>query len=168
MFRSRSSGTTAGNRVPFVLIHGLVSSSLYMIPLAERIAVEHEVRALDLPGFGRSDSPSEVLTVPQLADWVIAWMSATGLRQCHLVANSLGCRDRGPSRGQSAGTSRYADSDWADPRSAGLCPGHPNFPAAAGRVSRAYPTLAKLDLRFLQSGRSSHHWHHERDVPRPH
>jgi len=88
---SRSGGTAAGERVPFVLIHGLVISSLYMIPLAEQIAAEHEVHALDLPGFGRSESPAEVLSVPQLADSVITWMSATGLQQCHLVGNSLGC-----------------------------------------------------------------------------
>lgn len=92
MLHSRSSTTpAAGDGVPFVLIHGLVISSLYMIPLAERIAVGHEVHAIDLPGFGRSESPSDVLTVPQLADWVIAWMSEMGIRQCHLVANSLGC-----------------------------------------------------------------------------
>ncbi len=91
VLHSPRGGTATHHRVPFVLIHGLVISSLYMIPLAEHISVEHEVHALDLPGFGRSESPSEVLTVPQLANRVIAWMSATGLHQCHLVANSLGC-----------------------------------------------------------------------------
>lgn len=91
MLHSRSSGIVADQRLPFVLIHGLVISSLYMIPLAEHIAVEHEVHALDLPGFGRSEGPSEVQTVPQLADWIIAWISEVGIHQCHLVANSLGC-----------------------------------------------------------------------------
>ncbi len=62
-----------------------------MIPLAERIALENAVHALDLPGFGRSESPVQVLTIPELADWVIAWMTAMGIQQCHLVANSLGC-----------------------------------------------------------------------------
>ena len=62
-----------------------------MIPLAERIAEEHEVHALDLPGFGRSEGPAEVLTIPELATWVMAWMTAMGIRQCHVVANSLGC-----------------------------------------------------------------------------
>ena len=91
MLHSRSCGPAAGDHVPFVLIHGLVISSLYLIPLAELIAGQHEVHALDLPGFGRSYSPSEVMTVPQLADSVIAWISAAGIQQCHLVANSLGC-----------------------------------------------------------------------------
>ncbi|MDQ6764688.1 MAG: alpha/beta hydrolase [Verrucomicrobiota bacterium] len=93
---SRSSETlvadAAADRIPFLLIHGLVISSLYMIPLAERIAAEHEVHALDLPGFGRSEAPREVLTVPQLAEWVLAWMDAKRLPQCHLIANSLGCQ----------------------------------------------------------------------------
>jgi len=89
MLHSRSS--RLGGGVPFVLIHGLVISSLYMIPLAERIAVDHEVHALDLPGFGRSERPTKILTLPELADSIIAWMTAKGFHQCHLVANSLGC-----------------------------------------------------------------------------
>lgn len=88
---SRSGGVVRTGSIPFVLVHGLVISSLYMIPLAERIAEEHEVHALDLPGFGRSEGPREVLTIPELAEWVIAWMAAMGIHQCHLVANSLGC-----------------------------------------------------------------------------
>jgi pimeloyl-ACP methyl ester carboxylesterase len=62
-----------------------------MIPLAECIAAEHEVHALDLPGFGRSDRPGKVLSVRELADAVLAWMSAVQIDQCHLVGNSLGC-----------------------------------------------------------------------------
>lgn len=87
---SRSSGRAEG-AVPFVLIHGLVISSLYMIPLAECLAVEHEVHALDLPGFGRSESPAQVLTIPQLAESVIGWLEEAGVERCHLVGNSLGC-----------------------------------------------------------------------------
>src|SRR3954469_7413433 len=58
---SRSSSRQAvagdsGEAVPFLMLHGLVISSLYMIPLAEVIAgAGHEVHALDLPGFGRSE-----------------------------------------------------------------------------------------------------------------
>jgi pimeloyl-ACP methyl ester carboxylesterase len=86
---SRSSG--AGGEIPFVLIHGLVISSLYMIPLAEFLAGRSAVHALDLPGFGRSEAPREILSIPQLAEAVLAWMTAAGIERCHLVANSLGC-----------------------------------------------------------------------------
>jgi pimeloyl-ACP methyl ester carboxylesterase len=89
---SRSSAPVAGReRVPFVLIHGLVISSLYMIPLAECIAAEHEVHALDLPGFGRSEAPDDVLTIRELGEAVLAWISAMQIDRCHLVGNSLGC-----------------------------------------------------------------------------
>lgn len=91
--RMHSRGTSAkSGAVPFVLVHGLVISSLYMIPLAECLAVDHEVHALDLPGFGRTDAPAEVLTIPQLAEAVVAWLEKAGIQRCHLMANSLGCQ----------------------------------------------------------------------------
>jgi pimeloyl-ACP methyl ester carboxylesterase len=74
-----------------VLIHGLVISSLYFIPLAECLAVEHEVHALDLPGFGRSEAPREILSMSQLADSAIAWLERAGVSRCHVIANSMGC-----------------------------------------------------------------------------
>ncbi|MEP6955649.1 MAG: alpha/beta hydrolase [Chthoniobacterales bacterium] len=81
-----------GDGVPFLLLHGLVISSLYFIPLGEVIAAAgHEVHALDLPGFGRSEGPPEVLSVAQLAEWAIAWMTARGVPRCHIIGNSLGC-----------------------------------------------------------------------------
>src|SRR3954463_12831597 len=74
---SRSCEDAAADGVPFLLLHGLVISSLYFVPLAEEIAAAgEEVHALDLPGFGRSDGPREVLSVAQLADWTIDWMAA--------------------------------------------------------------------------------------------
>ena len=77
--------------MPFVLIHGLVISSLYMIPLAECLAEQNSVHALDLPGFGRSEGPHEILSIPQLADSVVAWMAEMQMEKCHLAANSMGC-----------------------------------------------------------------------------
>ncbi|MDQ6655766.1 MAG: alpha/beta hydrolase, partial [Verrucomicrobiota bacterium] len=78
--------------VPFLLLHGLVISSLYFIPLAEVIAAAGcEVHALDLPGFGRSEGPHEVLSVAQMAEWAIEWLAARGIPRCHIIGNSLGC-----------------------------------------------------------------------------
>lgn len=77
---------------PLVLVHGLVISSLYMVPTAERLAGEFPVYAPDLPGFGRSDKPARVLTVPELADSLRQWMDAAGLPSAVLVGNSLGCQ----------------------------------------------------------------------------
>ena len=88
---SRSSDESNGS-IPFVLIHGLVISSLYLIPLAECLSIKQPVHVLDLPGFGCSEHPAAVLSIPQLAEWVIAWMSESGIRRCHLVGQSLGCQ----------------------------------------------------------------------------
>jgi 2-hydroxy-6-oxonona-2,4-dienedioate hydrolase len=78
--------------VPVVLVHGLVVSSLYMVPTAERLAHFFRVFAPDLPGFGQSDKPARTLNVPELADALGAWMDAAGLAQAVLVGNSLGCQ----------------------------------------------------------------------------
>lgn len=77
--------------LPIVFVHGLVISSLYMIPLAAELAAQSPVHALDLPGFGRSAAPAEILSIPQLAEAVSAWLAAAQIARCHLVANSLGC-----------------------------------------------------------------------------
>jgi pimeloyl-ACP methyl ester carboxylesterase len=75
-----------------VLVHGQVISSLYMVPTARRLAPYFPVLAPDLPGFGLSGKPERVLSVPQLADALGAWMDAIGLPSAALVANSLGCQ----------------------------------------------------------------------------
>jgi pimeloyl-ACP methyl ester carboxylesterase len=63
-----------------------------MVPTAERLAPFYHVFAPDLPGFGKSGKPSRVLSVPELADALAAWMDAVGLRRAVLVGNSLGCQ----------------------------------------------------------------------------
>jgi len=73
-------------------VHGQVISSLYMAPTARRLAPYFPVLAPDLPGFGRSGKPRWVLSVPELADALGAWMDVVGLRSAALVANSLGCQ----------------------------------------------------------------------------
>lgn len=86
--------TTAADeeRLPIVLIHGLLISSRYMIPTAERLGVHYPVYALDLPGFGRSEGPAYVLNIAALADSVVAWMDAVKLERVILLGNSLGCQ----------------------------------------------------------------------------
>jgi 2-hydroxy-6-oxonona-2,4-dienedioate hydrolase len=80
------------DRVPVVLVHGMVVSSLYMVPTAERLAPEFRTFAPDLPGFGHSESPPYVLNVLHLADTLADWMEAVGLERAALVGNSLGCQ----------------------------------------------------------------------------
>jgi 2-hydroxy-6-oxonona-2,4-dienedioate hydrolase len=77
---------------PVVLVHGLVVSGRYMLPLLEESARSHAVYAPDLPGFGRSEGPAGAPDVAGLADALAAWMRATGLSGAVLVGNSMGCQ----------------------------------------------------------------------------
>jgi pimeloyl-ACP methyl ester carboxylesterase len=75
-----------------VLVHGLVVSSRYMVPLALELARDFRVLAPDLPGFGLSDAPAEPLDVAGLAEALLAWIDRRGIGRPVLVANSFGCQ----------------------------------------------------------------------------
>lgn len=75
-----------------VLLHGLVVSSRYLLPLAGELAPHFRVHVPDLPGFGHSDHPPAALDVPGLAAALLAWVEAAALLAPVLVANSMGCQ----------------------------------------------------------------------------
>lgn len=77
---------------PVVLVHGLVISSLYMVPTARELAPYFPVYAPDLPGFGLSEKPRRVLSVREHAEWLAGWMGAMGLARAAFVGNSFGCQ----------------------------------------------------------------------------
>lgn len=79
-------------RTPVVLVHGLVISGLYMVPLLERIGRDFRTFAPDLPGFGRSDAPDRPLDTAGLADALAAWMRAMRIGPSALLGNSYGCQ----------------------------------------------------------------------------
>lgn len=81
----------AGGKV-VILVHGLVISSRYMVPLVRLLAPRCRVYALDLPGFGKSYKPDKAFTIGQLADAIAAWMDAEGVGRASLLANSFGCQ----------------------------------------------------------------------------
>jgi 2-hydroxy-6-oxonona-2,4-dienedioate hydrolase len=74
------------------LVHGMVVSSRYMVPTAERLAPFCRVHAVDLPGYGKSYKPPGTLSLPELADALADWMSAMRMERAHLVGNSFGCQ----------------------------------------------------------------------------
>ena len=75
-----------------VLVPGLVVTSRNVAPTARLLQEKFSVHALDLPGFGKSDKPAQVLSVPQLATALLEWMDAAGLAKAHLLGNSFGCQ----------------------------------------------------------------------------
>lgn len=82
-----------GSELPaVVLVHGLGVASHYMVPTALRLAPYCSVYAPDLPGFGKSAQPHEVLDVPGMAGALNCWMEAVGLRSAIFIGNSMGCQ----------------------------------------------------------------------------
>jgi pimeloyl-ACP methyl ester carboxylesterase len=92
MYARAAANAANAEALPVVLVHGLVVSSRYMIPLAERLAERTYVYAPDLPGFGKSDHPDRPLNIAGLADALAAWMRAIGISRAALIGNSMGCQ----------------------------------------------------------------------------
>lgn len=85
-------GPVGADLPPVVLVHGLVVSSAYMMPVARRLGASFRVHAPDLPGFGLSDKPPRPLSLSELADALAAWIDVAGLPPAVMVGNSFGCQ----------------------------------------------------------------------------
>jgi pimeloyl-ACP methyl ester carboxylesterase len=81
-----------GSGPPLVLIHGIGSRQGVWDPVVPLLAADHEVIALDLPGFGASPTlpAGTTPTVEALADAVEAFIAELGLERPHVAGNSLG------------------------------------------------------------------------------
>jgi pimeloyl-ACP methyl ester carboxylesterase len=72
-----------------VLVHGFGSSLYTWKDVIPGLARDHQVVALDLPGFGLSDQPPD-LTIEELPAAVVGLMDALAIERAVLVGNSLG------------------------------------------------------------------------------
>lgn len=81
-----------GSGPPLVLIHGIGSRRGVWKPVVPLLAVERDVLAVDVPGFGESPvlPAGEKPTVQALARAVAAWWTDLGLERPHVAGNSLG------------------------------------------------------------------------------
>ena len=83
-----------GTGEPVVLIHGLDSSARinWQMPgTIDAIARDHQVLALDLPGFGQSDKPFEAQAYGlQWVEDVILLLDHLNIRKAHIVGYSMG------------------------------------------------------------------------------
>lgn len=85
-------GPLDGGQVPVVLVHGIGASSRSVEPLLLALGESRPVFAPDLPGFGLSDAPSTLLSVPELADALRRWMIDNEIVPAVLVASASGCQ----------------------------------------------------------------------------
>ena len=91
IFVRAEKGMPIGGKI-VILVHGLVVSSRYMVPLLHALAPRCRAYAPDLPGFGRSWKPDRALAIPELADALASWMDAELIETASLIGNSLGCQ----------------------------------------------------------------------------
>lgn len=93
--RERSSGLAgerAGQGEPVLLLHGIGTSRGDWAALMPRLARQHDVVALDLPGHGCSPPLEGPHMVCAIDSAVGEALDARGLGTVHLVGNSLGGR----------------------------------------------------------------------------
>jgi pimeloyl-ACP methyl ester carboxylesterase len=83
-----------GTGEPVVLVHGLAASAFWnwQFPgIVKKLAEDHQVIALDLPGHGGSDKPERPEAYgPQMAEDVVLLMDHLDIKKAHVVGYSLG------------------------------------------------------------------------------
>lgn len=80
-----------GEGRPLVLIHGFGGSTYTWRSLIPALSLHYAVYALDLPGFGLSDKPSEGrYTMPGQADLVLSFIDALQIPAPALIGHSMG------------------------------------------------------------------------------
>jgi pimeloyl-ACP methyl ester carboxylesterase len=85
----------SGAGTPVVLLHGLGANKVSFLPTLDGLSERFEVHALDLPGFGKSGKPLPTgrrYTMPWMADIVHGYLVRNGIRDAHVVGNSMGGR----------------------------------------------------------------------------
>lgn len=85
------SNPTSTDSVPVVLIHSVnaAASAFEMKPIFDRVGLERETVAIDLPGFGHSERADREYNAEMMADAIAEVLDKLG-RPAHVVALSLG------------------------------------------------------------------------------
>ncbi|MGI8946350.1 MAG: alpha/beta fold hydrolase [Thermoleophilaceae bacterium] len=82
----------SGTGTPLVLVHPLGADRVAWEPVLAPLAAEHDVIAVDMPGFGGSEPlAAEVRATPAaIAETIVATLDSLGLGQAHVAGISLG------------------------------------------------------------------------------
>lgn len=77
---------------PLVLLHGIGDRWQTWLPVLDRLAADHDVIAVDLPGFGASPPlpDGSAYDIADLVDALTAFFGRLGLDRPHVAGNSLG------------------------------------------------------------------------------
>src|SRR2546425_9834212 len=84
-----------GNKgeTPVLIVHGLSYFSYDWLGVAQALAAEREVIAMDMRGFGDSDwSPARDYSVPTMAQDIVNLLDHAGWKRAILMGHSMGGR----------------------------------------------------------------------------
>jgi pimeloyl-ACP methyl ester carboxylesterase len=84
------SGSTEATRTTLLLSHGLTANARMFEPLANLLAPDYRVIAVDLRGRGLSDKPSAGYSMAEHTADIIGLMDALGLERCIVGGHSFG------------------------------------------------------------------------------
>jgi len=80
----------AGSGAPIIFLHGAGSGAMEWLPFFDRLSAVGQLTVPDHPGFGASDDPSWIRTIPDMSMFYLELMEELDLREVHLMGHSLG------------------------------------------------------------------------------
>lgn len=82
----------SSDKPPLVLLHGLGGTKASLLPIVPALAQDHQVIAVDLPGFGDSSKPRGLYDAQWFAGHVVSFFDALGIDSASVAGNSMGGR----------------------------------------------------------------------------
>jgi pimeloyl-ACP methyl ester carboxylesterase len=79
----------AGSGKPVLFLHGAGGVPAWL-PFFDSLAADHDLLVPEHPGFGGSDDPAWIRHVPDVALFYLDFLETVGLKDVHVVGNSLG------------------------------------------------------------------------------
>jgi 2-hydroxy-6-oxonona-2,4-dienedioate hydrolase len=76
--------------IPIVLVHGFMGGSAQWGALIDGLSKEHQIIAVDLPGFGNNAHLPAIDTIEGFADWVIVELRRLNIKRYNLLGHSMG------------------------------------------------------------------------------
>ena len=76
--------------LPLVLVHGFMGGSKQWELLRNGLSKQHEIIAVDLPGFGKNANMDAPDTINGFAQYVLDYLTGEGIEKFHLLGHSMG------------------------------------------------------------------------------
>ena len=83
-------GQETTGALPLIVLHGAYMNILSMGEIIPELARTHQVYAIEMQGHGRTNDINRPITYQNLADDVVAFMDALGIKQADIFGYSMG------------------------------------------------------------------------------